>query len=249
MIESLNTDSVQAFREDLAAALRWAARLNYHEAVANHFSVAVNQDGSQFLINPNQRHFALVKASDLLLLDANNDNTLSQPQAPDPTAWGLHGAIHRHCPHARCVLHTHSTFSTVLACLKDPTLPAIDQNTAQFYNRVVYDNAFDGMAFIDEGERYAALLKDPDKNILLMGNHGLVVLGVTVADAFNRLFYFERSAETYIRALQTDMELNVLTDQVAEKTALQWQNYQQSAQAHFAQLRVILDQQDPDYRL
>ena len=46
MIESLNTDSVQAFREDLAAALRWAARLNYHEAVANHFSVAVNQDGS-----------------------------------------------------------------------------------------------------------------------------------------------------------------------------------------------------------
>ena len=105
------------------------------------------------------------------------------------------------------------------------------------------------MAFIDEGERYAALLTDPNKNILLMGNHGLVVLGVSVADAFNRLFYFERSAEIYIRALQTGMELNVLTDQVAEKTALQWQDYQHSAQAHFAQLKVILDQQEPDYQL
>ena len=249
MAEILNTASIQSFRTDLAAAFRWAARLNYHEAVANHFSVAVNRDGSQFLINPNQRHFALIKASDLLLLDANDADTLHQPNAPDPTAWGLHGAITRHCPRARCVLHTHSTFSTVLACLKDPRLPPIDQNAAQFYNRVVYDNAFDGMAFIDEGERYAALLRDSDKNVLLMGNHGLVILGETVADAFNRLFYFERSAETYIRALQTGMELNLLSDEVAEKTAVQWQDYQQSAEAHFAQLKVILEQQEPDYRL
>ena len=82
-----------------------------------------------------------------------------------------------------------------------------------------------------------------------MGNHGLVILGETVADAFNRLFYFERSAETYIRALQTGMELNLLSDEVAEKTAVQWQDYQQSAEAHFAQLKVILEQQEPDYRL
>jgi ribulose-5-phosphate 4-epimerase/fuculose-1-phosphate aldolase len=71
------------------------------------------------------------------------------------------GAVHRHCQHARCVLHVHSTFSTVLACLKDPRLPAIDQNTAQFHNRVVIDKGFDGMAFVDEGERCAAMLSDP----------------------------------------------------------------------------------------
>ena len=88
-------DSIQTQRIDLAAAFRWAVRLNYHEGVANHFSIAVNTDGSQFLINPNQRHFSLIKASELLLLDANNPDTMSQPDAPDPTAWGLHGAIHR----------------------------------------------------------------------------------------------------------------------------------------------------------
>ena len=77
-------------REDLAVAFRWAARLNFHEAVANHFSVAVNEDGTQFLMNPNQSHFSRIKASDLILVDANDPQTMKRPDAPDPTAWGLH---------------------------------------------------------------------------------------------------------------------------------------------------------------
>ncbi|MCB1451864.1 MAG: class II aldolase/adducin family protein, partial [Nitratireductor sp.] len=82
-------------RVELAASFRWAARLNMHEQVANHFSLAVNNDGTQFLMNPNQMHFSLIKASDLLLLDANDPKTMERPDAPDPTAWGLHGSIHR----------------------------------------------------------------------------------------------------------------------------------------------------------
>ncbi|MCH8169145.1 MAG: class II aldolase/adducin family protein, partial [Proteobacteria bacterium] len=92
-------------RTDLAAAFRWTARLGMHEGVANHFSLAVNDDGSQFLINPNQAHFSRIRASDLLLLDANDPAALERADAPDPTAWGLHGALHRLCPHARCAMH------------------------------------------------------------------------------------------------------------------------------------------------
>ena len=84
-----------AERCDLAAAFRWTARLNMHEAVANHFSLAVNPDGTRFLMNPNGRHFSRIRASALLEIDANDPTTLSRPDAPDPTAWGLHGAIHR----------------------------------------------------------------------------------------------------------------------------------------------------------
>ena len=102
-------------RVDMAATFRWTARLNMHEAVANHFSLAVNDDGTRFLMNPNQVHFARIRASDLLLLDAKDPHVMEQPGAPDPTAWGLHGSIHRHCPHARCVMHVHSIFATVLA--------------------------------------------------------------------------------------------------------------------------------------
>ena len=83
-----------AERVDLAAAFRWTARLDMHEGVANHFSLSVSEDGRQFLMNPNQVHFSLLRATDLLLIDANDPETMNRPDAPDPTAWGLHGALH-----------------------------------------------------------------------------------------------------------------------------------------------------------
>ena len=82
-----------AERIDMAAAFQWTAKLNMHESVANHFSLAVNPEGTRFLINPNGRHFARIRASDLLELDANDPGTMNRPDAPDPTAWGLHGSI------------------------------------------------------------------------------------------------------------------------------------------------------------
>jgi ribulose-5-phosphate 4-epimerase/fuculose-1-phosphate aldolase len=234
-------------RADLAAAFRWTARLNMHEAVANHFSLAVNADGTEFLINPNQAHFSRIRASELLLLDANDPDALDRPDAPDPTAWGLHGSIHRNCPHARCVMHAHSIFSTVLASLADSTLPPIDQNTATFYDRVVIDEHFGGLAFEDEGERCAAMLSDPSKKVMIMGNHGVLVLGDSVADAFNRLYYFERAAETYIRALQTGQPLRLIPHEIAEKTALELEDYPGQAGAHLRGIRGILDHENSDY--
>ncbi len=234
-------------RCDLAAAFRWTARLGMHEAVANHFSLSVNPDGTKFLMNPNQVHFSLIRASDLLVIDANDPATLDQPDAPDPTAWGLHGSVHRLCPHARCVMHTHSIFSTVLASLADSRLLPIDQNTATFFNRYVIDDHFGGLAFEEEGARCAALLSDPAKKVMIMGNHGVLVIGRDVADTFNRLFYFERAAETYIRALQTGQKLRVLSDAIAEKTARELDDYPGQAEAHLSQIRRILDRQEPDY--
>ncbi|UWQ73215.1 class II aldolase and adducin N-terminal domain-containing protein [Leisingera sp. M658] len=234
-------------RVDMAAAFRWTAKLDMHEAVANHFSLAVNEDGSQFLMNPNQVHFSRVKASDLLLLDANDPKTMERPDAPDPTAWGLHGSIHRLCPHARCVMHVHSIHATVLACLADSTLPPIDQNTATFYNRYVIDNGFGGLAFDDEGARCASMLTDPKVKTMIMGNHGVLIIGDDVADTFNRLYYFERAAETYIRALQTGQKLRVLSDEIAEKTAQELEDYPSQAERHLAELKAILDDEGANY--
>jgi ribulose-5-phosphate 4-epimerase/fuculose-1-phosphate aldolase len=115
-------------------------------------------------------HFSRIKASDLLFLDANDPDTQKGPDAPDPTAWGLHGSIHRLCPHARCVMHVHSIHATVLASLADSTLPPIDQNTATFFNRYVVDGEFGGLAFESEGQRCASMLKDPKVKTMIMGN-------------------------------------------------------------------------------
>jgi ribulose-5-phosphate 4-epimerase/fuculose-1-phosphate aldolase len=234
-------------RVDMAAAFRWTERLNMHEGVANHFSLSVNDDGTQFLMNPNQMHFARIRASDLLLLDANNADTMNLPGAPDPTAWGLHGSIHRLCPQARCVMHVHSIHATVLASLADSNLPPIDQNTATFYNRYVIDNEFGGLAFEDEGARCASMLTDPKVKVMIMGNHGVLVIGDNPADTFNRLYYFERAAETYIRALQTGQKLRVLSDEIAEKTARELEDYPDQAEAHLREIKAILDAEGSDY--
>ena len=234
-------------RKDLAAAFRWTARLNMHEAVANHFSLAINADGSEFLINPNQMHFSKIKASDLLVIDANDPETLEGPNAPDITAWGLHSAIHRHCPHARCAMHVHPMFSTVLASLADSRLLPIDQNTATFFNRYVIDNSYGGLALEEEGERCAQLLQDPKKTVMIMGNHGIMVIGKSVAETFNRMYYFERAAETYIRALQTGQKLRILSDTIAEKTASEVDQYPEQSDRHLAELKEILNSEHSDY--
>lgn len=234
-------------RVDLAAAFRWTARLNMHEGVSNHFSLAVNDDGTRFLMNRNQVHFSRIKASTLLELDANDPDVMEGPDAPDPTAWYLHSALHRACPHARCAMHVHSIHATVLASLADSNLLPIDQNTAIFFDRYVIDENYGGLAFEEEGERCAALLTDPKKKIMIMGNHGIMVIGDTVAETFNRMYFFERAAETFIRALQTGRKLRVLSDDIAEKTAREVEEYPGQAERHLSELKAILDHESSDY--
>ncbi|WP_425450261.1 class II aldolase and adducin N-terminal domain-containing protein [Virgifigura deserti] len=233
-------------RIELAAAFRWTARLNMHEAVANHFSLALSDDGSRFLINPNGRHFSRIRASDLLLLDAGDPATMDRPDAPDPTAWAIHGAMHRNVPQARCVLHVHAKHATVLASLRDSSVPPIDQNTMRFYERIAIDDGFDGMGLGDEGERLSRCIGN--HNLLVLGNHGVLVVGATVAQAFDTLYYFERACETLITAYMTGKELRIASDEVARKTAQQWAEYPDLAENHFRELLAILDEEEPDYR-
>ena len=233
-------------RCELACAFRWAVRHDFHESVANHFSLAVSDDGSQFLINPNGRHFSRINASNLLRLDANDPDTMNRPDAPDPSAWGLHGSLHRNLPHARCVLHVHSTYATVLASLEDSLMQPIDQNAARFFNRVAVDDDFGGMAFQQEGERICQLMQH--KRIMMMGNHGLLITAPSVAQAYDDMYYFERAAKNYIKALMTHKPLRTLSDEIAEKTAQQWENYKNGPENHFSELMAILDETEVDYR-
>lgn len=243
-----NIDNWEA-RCDLAAAFRWTARLNMHEAVANHLSLAVSDDGRKFLMNPNGRHFSKIRASELMLLDADDKSTMDRPDAPDPTAWDLHGAIHRNVAGATCILHVHSKYALALACLADSNLPPIDQNTMRFFGRMIVDENFDGMGLGDEAERVSHAFRDnPGKSIMVMGNHGVMVTAPTVAQAFDELYYFERACETYITALSTGKPLRIASDAVAKKTCKQWQDYPGACTLHFNELKSILDEEGSDYR-
>ncbi len=237
-------------RINLAAVFRMTARLDMHESVANHFSYAVSDDGSRFLVNPMGRHFSNMRASELMLLDANDGTTMKKPNAPDPTAWAIHGAMHRNVPQARCVLHVHSKYATALASVMVDGIPPIDQNTMRFFKRVSVDGGFDGMGLGDEAERLTMTLGD--NRVLIMGNHGVMVVGDSIAKAFDELYYFERACCNYVTALATGKPLRVVSDAVAEKTAGQWDDYvnkSRYADVHLREIREILDREEPDYKL
>ncbi len=236
----------QATRIDLAAAFRWAARLGMHESIANHFSAAVSDDGARFLLNPVGAHFSRIRASDLLLLDA------ARPQqgadAPDPTAWHLHAELHQRLPQARCILHTHMPYATALCCLQDFEFLMLDQNACRFHGRIAYDRHYSGMALdASEGARVAALMGE-GKSVLFMGNHGVIVIAPSVAQAFDELYYLEKASQLQLLALSSGRPLALIAEPVAALAGKQWNNYPtRFSELHFQALKDILAREEADY--
>lgn len=232
-------ETIATLRADLAAVFRIAARLDWPEAVANHLSVATSADGRQFLINPRWRHFAGIRASDLLLLDAKA-SAGSLPPDLDPTAWAIHGTMHARLPQARCVLHVHPPYATSLSCLADRQIKPLDQTCARFYGRVAIDDDYAGMADnAAEGLRLAHVLGD--KQVLMMGNHGVLVVGDSIAQAFDALYHLERACRTLLLAYGSGQPLSILSPAIAEKTARSWEDGGEFARAHFEQMKRLLD--------
>ena len=235
-------------RTDLAAAFRWAARLGMHESIANHFSAVVGDDGSRFLLNPVGAHFSRIRASELLLLDATQPDAMQGANAPDPTAWYLHAELHRRLPQAGCILHTHMPHATALCCLQDFEFLMLDQNACRFHGRIAYDRDYAGMALEpSEGARVAGLL-DGNKSVLFMGNHGVLVVAPTVAQAFDELYYLEKAAQLQVLALSTGRPLALVPEPVAALAGRQWNNYPtRFSELHFQALKDILDRDEADY--
>lgn len=238
----------ESLRNDLAAAFRWTARLNLHEATANHFSVALDPQGSRFLMNPNMAHFSEIRADDLILLSSAANAEPTGPDAPDKTAWELHSYLHRHIPRAQCILHTHMPYATAWSCQEDPEVLAICQNTSRFYGNVAYDRDYGGM-FVDPEEpaRVAALLGD--KDVMMLGGHGCMVIGPTVAQAFDMLYHLERACMNLVLSHSTGRPVKRLSPEVAALTAKQWADYPGFSEGHFRALVRILDREEPEYRV
>ncbi|MER8421065.1 class II aldolase/adducin family protein [Mesorhizobium sp. M1329] len=238
---------IRQLRIDLAAAFRLAVEFDWHESVSNHFSASVSDDGTRFLMNRKWQHFSEIRASDLILFDATDIGGDFAREKADPSAWSIHGHIHRLVLHARVVLHCHPPYATALASLKDPRLKAIDQATARFFGLIGLDLQFGGLADErSEGQRIATRLGEFP--ILMMGNHGVTVSARTVAEAFHHLYYLERAARTLILAYSSGQPLAEMPDALAASTADDWISYNDQAFAHFDAMKRRLDRIDPSYR-
>jgi ribulose-5-phosphate 4-epimerase/fuculose-1-phosphate aldolase len=199
-------------------------------------------------MNPNMAHFSQIKARDLLLLSSAANEKLTGPNAPDRSAWELHSYLHRNIPRAQCILHTHMPYATAWSCLEDPEILPICQNTARFYGNVAYDTDYGGM-FIDSEEpaRVAKLLGE--KDVMLLGGHGAMVVGPSVAHAFDTLYHLERACMNLVLAHSYGKKVKRLPHEIAERTAQQWREYSGFSEGHFSALVSILDQEEPAFRL
>lgn len=235
---------IRQLRTDLAAALRWAARLDLHEGICNHFSLAL--PGGKFLVNPWGWHWAEITASSLVLCDKDG-KVLDGKNEVEPTAMYIHSRIHVKAPHARCVMHTHMPHALALTMVEGGRLEMCEQNALRFYDRIAYDDSYNGVALdADEGDRIAASLGN--RSIAFLASHGVVVVGNSVAEAFDDLYYLERACKAQVLARSTGLPLRKLAPELVRKTSAQIATYTDQPARHFNALKRILDREEPDYR-
>jgi ribulose-5-phosphate 4-epimerase/fuculose-1-phosphate aldolase len=225
-------------RVELAAAFRAAARYGFNEGIDNHFSLLVGERRDRFLLNPYGPHWSELSASRLLLLDLEG-NVLDGDGRPERTAFVIHRAVHLARPEARCVLHTHMPYATALGMTEAGLETRASQNAMLFHGRVARLD-YRGLAdAIEEGERIAGAFAE-GTTALLLDNHGVLVIGDTVAEAWERLYFLERACQAQVLAQSTGSPLQLVSEEVAAHTARQWERAR-GADALFAAVRRELD--------
>jgi ribulose-5-phosphate 4-epimerase/fuculose-1-phosphate aldolase len=232
-------------RVELAAAFRLAVRLGFHEGVCNHFSLALTDDGREFLVNPHGRHFGELRARDLLRVDVDG-RVLAGDGEVEASALYIHGRMHIARPDVPCILHTHMPYATALTSVEGGRLEPINQNALRFSGRIAYDDDYGGLALdATEGDRLAAALGDA--RILFMANHGVITTGRSVAAAFDDLYYLERACQNQVLAMSTGRPLKHVPAAEVERTRAEFDRYEEQADLHFAALKRMLDREEPDY--
>jgi len=235
----------RAARIDLAAAFRLAARMDLHEGVCNHFSLML-PDGKRFLLNRYGLHWSEVTASNLLALDADG-NVLEGEGEFEKTAFYIHSRIHLANPRAACVLHTHMPYATTLTLIENGRLEMVEQNALRFHEDIAYDDTYNGLVVDNaEGDRLARVLGG--KRVLFLASHGVIVVGPTVAEAFDSLYYLERASRLQVLARSMGAKLRAVRAEVVRETyRMILADTPKYTGAHFGALKRILDREEPGY--
>lgn len=244
----LDHNSVWQARIDLAACFRAASRFGMHEGVCNHLSAMVPGRDDLFLVNPDGFAFSEITASRLLICDFHR-HVVAGDGAPEDTAFFIHARVHMRQPRARAAFHTHMPNATALTMVEGPPLLWAGQSSLKFYGRTVVDDAYNGLALDEtEGDRIAAGLGDAD--IVFMKHHGVLVVGPSIAKAWDDLYYLERACEVQRLAQSTGRPLQPIPAEVAARTARQMRRAggRNSAALHLASIKRQLDREAPEYR-
>jgi ribulose-5-phosphate 4-epimerase/fuculose-1-phosphate aldolase len=241
-------DPVNEAKIQLAAAHRLAVLHELEEGIDNHFTVTVPGRDDRYLILPFGLHWSEARASDVIVFDESGA-TLEGDGIVELSAQCIHAPIHR-ITGARVVLHTHQTWAVALNMLKNNRLLPASQTAAYFYGHVAYDDHYAGTAdTVEEGERLAHLLGD--KQLMFMKNHGVLVVGETVAQAYERLYKLERVCRAQVLAMATGEPLEILSDEIVAQVqavpADDRHSPSERERLYFEAMMRVLDRELPGY--
>lgn len=247
LAEEPRVDVLRQARIDLAAALRAAALYGYNEGIDNHFSYAVPGSDDLFLLNPYGPDWSELCASDLIAVDGEG-RVVDGDGEWEITAFMIHRGVHRARPSARCVFHTHMPFATAVSATEGGFDPALSQAAMQFHGRVA-TCPYGGLAHAaDEGERMGAAVDD-STSVVMLENHGVIVIGNDPAEAWSRLYFLERACEVQILAQSTGRPVIVVPEEVVRATAAQMQRDAAGPAKLFDAVKRRLDRESPGYEL
>jgi len=231
----LRVDVIGRMRVELAAAYRLAARHGMNEGICNHFTAAVNEELDLFLVIPHGVSWSLVRPEQLLLVDSEGKVLQGQGEV-EQTALSIHAAVHRACGSSGlAVFHTHMPWAASMCAIKPEhggRLLQVHQNCCRFHNCVEYDERYGGLAEdATEGENICRKLREALEDggkcprVVFLANHGVIVVGRSVAEAWDDLYYLERACQVQVTALMAvggDVDKLALIDEdIAEKTCEQ----------------------------
>jgi len=246
---SSTTADEWTIRCDLAALYRLVAHYRWTDFVYTHISARLPGPDDHFLINPYGVNFHQMRASDLVKIDTDGRAIDADGQSRRVNAAGftIHSAIHMARHDLTCVVHTHTAAGIAVSAQKQGLLP-ISQHALKFYGRLGY-HGYEGIALdLDERDR---LVKDlgPHKAMILQ-NHGLLMGGTSIPEAFHMTYMLERACQAQVAALSGGAELITPPDDVCRHTAEQFRK--QENDDHYGMIwnaaLQLIENDAPDYR-
>jgi ribulose-5-phosphate 4-epimerase/fuculose-1-phosphate aldolase len=239
------TDPERQARLRLAACYRIFDYLGWTESIFNHITLRVPGAETVFLINPFGLHYSEVTASNLVAIDIDGRPVRPTEHPINLAGFVTHSAIHGHIPAAHCVMHTHTTSGSAVACLAQGLSPDTFYG-AQLHGRVAY-HAFEGVT-VDADERKRMVASIGDKRVVILRNHGLLSWGETLEEAFMWLWLLQRACDIQIAAAAVG-PLARLSEGVLAQTHLQAAGEQpEVCKVAFEALVRKVDALDPSYR-
>lgn len=234
-------------RQQLAACYRVFDMLGWAEMIYNHITLRVPGEDNAFLINPFGLHFSEVCASNLVKIDIDGNKLDNSPWPVNPAGFVQHSLFHRHLPDAHCIMHSHTTAGMAVSSL-DGGLRPVNFYAAGFIGQIAYHD-FEGVTVRpEEGERLIANLGG--KRCMLLRNHGILVMGTTLPEAFLRHWSLQRACEVQLATMAAGTAIEIPPDVLAvhQRDLSQAQAPGGPGKADFDAMVRLVDRRDRSWR-